>query len=572
MPLPPYITAPLADPERYQTVYAAAARLGGRADGRAAPHGRPARRARRGRRGGGDGRARRRARHVPAGQRGRPDPAPHAQRALPRPAGDAGGLPRTADAGSSPSAPPRCGRWSRAAVGRARGADRLFIHRPYDWQRRRPAADQLPPAPHDAADDDRRLRRPPLARPLRHGAGRRLPLPLLRRRDAARSRAAHDGTRSASSVEAADGAARGGHRPRRRAAPTARRASCRSARGARCEHLSRGRLEELGAEIVLGNTYHLMLRPGAETVADLGGLGRFTGWDGLTPHRLGRLPGLLARPEGRRRRRHVPLHLRRLDRTASRPESAVATQELLGADIQMVLDVCPPLPSPDRGDPARGRAHRGVGRAGPGRAPTADDQALFGIVQGGVDDALRAESAQRTVELDFDGYGIGGLSVGETRDEMLPGARRGARPPAGRPAPLPDGRRRPGLAGRGRSPSASTSSTACMQTRLGRHGTALTGGRPAAASRTPATPAATSPSTRRARARSAPATAAGYLRHLFQVGEPTAARLLSLHNLAWTLRPDGPVPGRHRRRHARRAAARGPRRLGVTRRLRAAGR
>ena len=73
-----------------------------------------------------------------------------------------------------------------------------------------------------------------------------------------------------------------------------------------------------------------------------------------------------------------------------------------------------------RGDPPRGRAHEPRGRRGPGPRTRRADQALFGIVQGGVDEALRAESAQRTVELGFDGYGIGGLSVGETRAEMLP--------------------------------------------------------------------------------------------------------------------------------------------------------
>ena len=105
------------------------------------------------------------------------------------------------------------------------------------------------------------------------------------------------------------------------------------------------------------------------------------------------------------------------------PESAVAAQELLGADIQMVLDVCPALP------PARGWSawRSSAPRRWAERARAAHrraDQALFGIVQGGTDEALRTESAQRTADLDFDGYGIGGLSVGETRAEMLPPWRR----------------------------------------------------------------------------------------------------------------------------------------------------
>src|SRR5690606_32690609 len=89
------------------------------------------------------------------------------------------------------------------------------------------------------------------------------------------------------------------------------------------------------------------------------------------------------------------------------------------ADIQMVLDVCPPLPSPP--EVVRLAVERTSAWAQRARrAHTRADQALFGIVQGGTSEAMRAESAERTVALDFDGYGIGGLSVGETRDEMLP--------------------------------------------------------------------------------------------------------------------------------------------------------
>jgi queuine tRNA-ribosyltransferase len=90
------------------------------------------------------------------------------------------------------------------------------------------------------------------------------------------------------------------------------------------------------------------------------------------------------------------------------PEGAVETQRLLGADIQMALDVCPPLPStPERLRAAVERTSAWAARAR--RAHRDEGQALFGIVQGGVDQALRAESARRTAELDFDGYGIGGL-------------------------------------------------------------------------------------------------------------------------------------------------------------------
>ena len=148
------------------------------------------------------------------------------------------------------------------------------------------------------------------------------------------------------------------------------------------------------------------------------------------------------------------------------------TQELLGADIQMVLDVCPPLPSPEsviKVAVRRTAAWAAVARA----AHCREDQALFGIVQGGVDEALRRESALRTVELDFDGYGIGGLSVGETREEMVPAI-------AAATAQLPESRPRY-LMGVG-DPASLVAAVAhgvdqfdcVMQTRLGRHGTALT--------------------------------------------------------------------------------------------------
>jgi queuine tRNA-ribosyltransferase len=102
------------------------------------------------------------------------------------------------------------------------------------------------------------------------------------------------------------------------------------------------------------------------------------------------------------------------------PERAVEVQSLLGADIQMVLDVCPPLPSPP--EVVRRAVERTADWAARAKAAhtRTEDQSLFGIVQGGVDVELRRESAQRTAALDFAGFGIGGLSVGEPRDEMLP--------------------------------------------------------------------------------------------------------------------------------------------------------
>jgi queuine tRNA-ribosyltransferase len=331
-------------------------------------------------------------------------------------------------------------------------------------------------------------------------------------------------------LEAVDGAARAG------VAHTARgsyRTPCFMPVGTRgaVKHLSAADLDRLGVQIVLGNAYHLMLRPGAATVAQLGGLGRFSGWDGLTLTDSGGFQVFSLEPavddDGVTFRSTYDGSTHRLT-----PESAVATQELLGADIQMVLDVCPPLPSPAgtiRLAVERTSAWAKRARAAHGR----EDQALFGIVQGGIDLALRTESGQRTVELDFDGYGIGGLSVGETRAEMLPALEAAL-------AVLPADRPRY-LMGVG-DPASLVEAVALgvdqfdcvMQTRLGRHGVALT-----SAGRLHLKNAVHRESDDPVDATCGCAVCArhsrGYLRHLFQVGEPTAARLLSLHNLAWTL-------------------------------------
>ncbi len=331
-------------------------------------------------------------------------------------------------------------------------------------------------------------------------------------------------------LAAQDGAARAG------TAHTARgsyRTPCFMPVGTRgaIKYLSASDYERLGAEIVLGNTYHLMLRPGAETVAGLGGLGKFAGWKGLTLTDSGGFQVFSLEPkvddDGVTFKSTYDGSLHRFT-----PEIAVQTQELLGADIQMVLDVCPPLPSPP--DVVR----RAVERTGAWaeRAKLAHrrtDQALFGIVQGGIDLGLRAESAQRTVEIGFDGYGIGGLSVGETRAEMLPALAAALEHlPADRPRYL---------MGVG-DPASLVEAVALgidqfdcvMQTRIGRHGTALTSAgklhvknaQYARADEPLDATCACDVCARHSR---------GYIRHLFQVGEPTASRLVSLHNIAWTL-------------------------------------
>ncbi|RMF84335.1 MAG: tRNA guanosine(34) transglycosylase Tgt [Nitrospirae bacterium] len=177
-------------------------------------------------------------------------------------------------------------------------------------------------------------------------------------------------------------------------------------------------LERLGAQMVLANTYHLALRPGAERVAALGGLHRFCGWSGpiLTDSGGYQVFSLAERrrldEEGVRFRSHLDgreLHLT--------PEEAVRVQEQLGSDILMCLDECPPAGAEREAlAQAVARTHRWAARC---REAHGDRPgALFGIVQGGTDLALRRQSAEGLVALDFPGYAIGGVSVGEPPAEM----------------------------------------------------------------------------------------------------------------------------------------------------------
>ena len=295
-------------------------------------------------------------------------------------------------------------------------------------------------------------------------------------------------------------------------------------------------LEQLGAGVVLANTYHLMLRPGADVVARLGGLHRFTGWQGHTLTDSGGYQVHSLSPavdddgvtftsvyDGARVR--------------LTPESAVEAQGLIGADIQMVLDVCATLPA--TGDVLRTAVDRTADWAGRARRhherleARPPDQALFGIVQGGTDPALRRESAERTVALDFDGYGIGGLSVGEPREAMLEAL-------AATLPHLPEDRPRY-LMGVG-DPVGLLEAVAlgvdqfdCVApTRMARHGSILTASgrlnlRNAVHADDEGPLDGDCPCPTCAR------WSRGYLRHLLGVGEPTAWRLLSIHNLAFVL-------------------------------------
>jgi len=176
-------------------------------------------------------------------------------------------------------------------------------------------------------------------------------------------------------------------------------------------------LHDLGARLILGNTYHLYLRPGADLVARMGGLHRFMGWDGpiLTDSggfQVFSLESLRqVDDDGVTFRSHIDGSTHTFT-----PELVIETQEKLGADIIMAFDECPDPSDYDYNRGAMERTHHWAERCL--AAKTRDDQALFGIVQGGVFADLRAESAGFLTSLDFDGYGIGGLSVGETKAEM----------------------------------------------------------------------------------------------------------------------------------------------------------
>jgi queuine tRNA-ribosyltransferase len=178
-------------------------------------------------------------------------------------------------------------------------------------------------------------------------------------------------------------------------------------------------LSETGARIVLANTYHLMLRPGEQLVAELGGLHGFTGWRGpfLTDsggYQVFSLASLRRiSEEGVRFQSHIDGSAHLLS-----PERSMAVQQALGADIVMAFDECPPYPAAQAEvEEATARTTRWARRSR--EAHRRADQWLFGIVQGGVFAELREKSAAEIVALDFPGYAIGGLSVGEPKADML---------------------------------------------------------------------------------------------------------------------------------------------------------
>ena len=178
-------------------------------------------------------------------------------------------------------------------------------------------------------------------------------------------------------------------------------------------------LEAAGARIILANTYHLTLRPGNEIVAQLGSLHRFMAWDRpiLTDSGGFQIYSLALSRKIDDRAAVFQSHIdgARLELT---PERAVAIQENLGADIAMCLDECPPFGTPADylGEAVRRTIHWAERCK---RAHHREDQALFGIVQGGTNLELRRRCAEALAALDFPGYALGGFSVGETAAQMV---------------------------------------------------------------------------------------------------------------------------------------------------------
>ncbi|HXX66792.1 MAG TPA: tRNA guanosine(34) transglycosylase Tgt [Polyangiaceae bacterium] len=305
--------------------------------------------------------------------------------------------------------------------------------------------------------------------------------------------------------------------------------------------LSPAEVESTGARIVLGNTYHLMLRPGADVVASLGGLRSFARWPhamltdsgGFQAYSLSTSPGnprggsrVDAAEEGFTFKSHIDGSTHTLT-----PESAVRLQASLGADVQMQLDVCPPADAPrDDIERAVARTTRWAKRAVAVARP--ERQAMFGIVQGGCFADLRRRHAEELGALPFDGLALGGFSVGEPIDLMHEAVAAAA--------PALDAERPRYLMGVGtpsdmvRAIGAGVDLFDCvLPTRNARNGQALT-----RFGRVVVKQARWRQDARPIDERCGCACCAGgfsraYLRHLFLAGEILALRLLSLHNLHW---------------------------------------
>jgi queuine tRNA-ribosyltransferase len=176
-------------------------------------------------------------------------------------------------------------------------------------------------------------------------------------------------------------------------------------------------LAALGARMVLGNAYHLYFRPGADAIAELGGLHAFMGWTGALLTDSGGFQVFSLRHTAARIDDDGVSFRSVYDGSAHRftPELAMDAQRLLGSDVAMAFDECPPAGVP-REALAEAVRHTTLWARRCREAPRAPGQLVFGIVQGGVDPELRERSAAEVAALGFDGYAVGGLSVGERRE------------------------------------------------------------------------------------------------------------------------------------------------------------
>jgi queuine tRNA-ribosyltransferase len=289
-----------------------------------------------------------------------------------------------------------------------------------------------------------------------------------------------------------------------------------------------------GAAILLGNTYHLHFRPGEDLIAELGGLHAFMGWEGPILTDSGGFQvfslrdTLLAVDDGGVTFRSVYDG----DRARFTPELTAAVQAKLGSDVAMCLDVCPPA------GVTRAELERAVGltttwAARQREAPRAPGQLVFGITQGGSDRELRSRSVEEITALGFDGYALGGLSVGEPRPEMVDAV--------GWAAPLLPADRPRYFMGIG-DPDGILDVIArgidmfdcVLPTRMGRTGTALTShGRLNLRNARFARDAR--PLDERCSCPACTRFSRAYIRHLVNQQELLALRLLSLHNLRFLL-------------------------------------
>ncbi|KJE77917.1 queuine tRNA-ribosyltransferase [Ferrimicrobium acidiphilum DSM 19497] len=291
-------------------------------------------------------------------------------------------------------------------------------------------------------------------------------------------------------------------------------------------------IADLGYQVLLSNTYHLMLRPGVEVIQQMGGLNAFTGFQGssLTDSGGFQIMSLEASitTEGARFRNVYDGSWVTLT-----PEQAMVNQQRIGADIAMALDVCTQLPSSR--DQLEANLRLTSEWAERSRlAHTDSTQALFGIIQGGIDLELRRQSTEAITALDFDGYAVGGLAVGESHESTLEAVRTVV---DGLPADKPRY-----LMGVG-DPYLLAHATAlgidmfdCVSpTRIARHGTALTDQGPVRVKGLP-NRGLDEPLESGCGCRVCQRVSRGLLHHLSHVDTESAGALLSLHNLAFQFR------------------------------------